>query len=119
MTRYYYPPMPYAPAKRKDARTWELQQLTNAAKNGAIIGGTGAAAIQLRRMQNEGIGWDEVAKGTLKGAAQVGLAATAATAVGSLFRNNQALSLAATLATGTAVMYVLNHETESEEATDE
>lgn len=111
MTHYYYPPLPYARQNAADSRSMELRQLAEAAKTGAIIGGTGAAALQLRQMQQQRIGWQQAARGTLKGAAQVSLAATAATAVGNLF-NNKALSLAATLATGTAVMYALNKECE-------
>lgn len=119
---YYYPmqpgmTMPQAMTQQSTQQQQELNLLLNAAKTGAIIGGSGAAAMQLHRYHREGIAWQEAATGTLKGALQVGVAATAATAVGRMFGNNTALSLAATLLTGTAVMYVMNKP--KEEASDE
>lgn len=114
---YYYPiqpggyMQPNAP-NPQDAQQHQLNILLNAAKTGAVIGAAGAGAVQLHRYQQEGITWDQAARGTLKGALEVSLATTAATAVGSLF-NNSALSLAATLATGTAVMYVLTRPKEA------
>lgn len=115
---YYYPmqpsvPMHPGPVQSPDAQQHELSMLMDAAKTGAIIGATGAAAMQLHRHHQEGISLREGVQGTVKGALHVGLAATAATAVGQLFRNSSALSLAATLATGTAVMYVLNKPDEA------
>lgn len=113
---YYYPMQPgghmqpYAPNPQDPQ--YQLHVLLDAAKTGAVIGAAGAAAVQLHRYQQEGITWEQAARGTAKGALQVGLAATAATAVGRLF-DNSALSLAATLATGTAVMYALTRPEEA------
>jgi len=126
MTHYYYNPGAYMqngmqPANHANGMTqqqYEMNVLLEAAKTGAIIGGTGAAAMQLHKYQQGGMTWQEAATGTVKGAFQVGVAATAATAVGRMFGQNNALSLAATLATGTAVMYVLNRP-KPEEQTDE
>jgi hypothetical protein len=110
---YYYPMQPGVPMQPVNQPAqyyyqYDMNVLLDAAKTGAIIGGAGAAALQLHRYHNEGITWQEAAQGTVKGAFQVGVAATAATAVGRLFGNHTALGLVATLATGTAVMYVLN-----------
>lgn len=90
--------------------------IVQAAKAGAVIGATGAAAAQLKRMQHSDISWPQAAKATAKGAAQVSLAAAAASSVSSLF-SNKAAALAAGLVTGTALMYILNQE--SGAATDE
>lgn len=117
MSNQYYPMQPMGYMQPHDLQQQqEFNLLMNAATTGAVIGGTGAAAMQLRRYQQGQATWQDAARGTLKGALQVSVAATAATAVGRMF-NNPALSLAATLATGTAVMYVLTRE--QEEAVDE
>ena len=118
MTQHYYYqgyPMGYAP-EHQTAYQQELNMLMEAAKTGAIIGGTGAAAYQMHRYHNEGVSWQEAATGTVKGALQVSVAATAATAVGHMFGGNKALSLAATLVTGTAVMYALTKPKEEDNA---
>ena len=95
----------------EQAQQYQLNILLDAAKTGAMIGATGAAAMQLHRYQNEGVTWQEAARATATGALQVGTAVTAATAVGRLF-NNSALSTIASLATGTAVMYALTRPKE-------
>jgi hypothetical protein len=118
---YYYPMQPVAPMQPNVPQNpyfhpADINVLLDAAKTGAMVGAAGAGAVQLHRYQQEGISWQEAYRGTVKGALQVGIATTAATAVGRMF-DNKALSLLATLATGTAVMYVLNKP--KEEAADE
>ncbi|MFP4154387.1 MAG: hypothetical protein ACOC00_07165 [Halothiobacillaceae bacterium] len=90
----------------QEMQRYQYQLLMNAAVTGAMIGASGAAAMQLHRRQQQGISWGEVGRGTVKGAFQVGVAVTAATAVGRLF-NNPTWGTVAGLATGTAVMYAL------------
>ena len=118
MNHYYYPmqpmaPMqPVAPAQPHVPQTHWYQQpdmhyLLDAAKTGAIIGASGAAAMQLHRYHNNEVTGNEAYRHTLRGAFQVGLAATAGAAVGRMFSSNSVLQAAAALATGTAVMYVL------------
>ena len=129
MTHHYYYPMQAGPQPGEQAggymqpgmtyeqaQQYQINMLLDAAKTGAVVGGAGAAAIQLHRYRRDGISWQEAARGTLEGALKVSVETTAATAVGRLF-DNSALSLMATLATGTAVMYALNRP--REEAVDE
>lgn len=96
---------------------YDYSVLANAAKTGAIVGAAGAAAMQLHRYRQEGTSWQAAASNTAVGAMQVAVATTAATAVGQMFKQNSLLSLAATLATGTAVMYALSNT--QEKSTDE
>ena len=91
---------------------YDYRVLANAAKNGAIVGAAGAAAMQLHQHRQEGTSWKSAASNTAVGAMQVAVATTAATAVGQMFKQNSLLSLAATLATGTAVMYSLTQTRE-------
>ncbi len=60
-------------------------------------------------MRQHEIVWQEALGNTLKTGLSVGIATAAATAVGGMFAQKPALSLAATLLTGTAVMYALNN----------
>lgn len=83
--------------------------LLDAAKTGVIVGSAGAAAANLLRMRQQEIVWQQALSNTLKTGLSVGVATTAATAVGQVFAQKPLLSLAATLLTGTAVMYALNN----------
>jgi hypothetical protein len=119
MTQHYYPMQPmqsYDPQQQLQQQH-EMNLLMNAAKTGAMVGASGAAAYNLHRMRNEGITWQEAAMNTAKVGFTAGVATAAATAVGHMFSRHPALSLAATLATGTAVMYALTNG--KKEASDE
>lgn len=102
------------PMNAYPARTAETQQhedfrkLLDAAKTGAVVGTTGAAAVNLHRLRQREIEWQEALSNTVKVGISAGVATAAATAVGRMFTPNSVLSLAATLVTGTAVMYTLN-----------
>ncbi len=100
----YNPPNPIDPAQQQQQ---DMNLLMNAAKTGAVVGVTGAAAMNLHRMRNDGLSWQAAATNTVKAGFTAGVATAAATAVGRMFVRHPALSLAATLAAGTAVMYVL------------
>lgn len=104
MNRYYPHPMASRKAHRSD-----LSLLLDAAKTGAVVGASGAAAVSLHRIRREEIEWQEALNNTLKVGAAAGVATGAATAVGKMFERSPLLSLAATLVTGTAVMYALNN----------
>jgi hypothetical protein len=78
-------------------------------KIGAVVGLCGAGAANIRRLRREEISGGEVLVATLKTGVASGLATAAATMVASQFRGST-LSLLATLATGTAVMYALGAE---------
>ncbi len=101
---------PHRPSAHPNTNYLEL------GKFGAIVGFCGAGAANLRRMQRDEISGSEVLFDSLRTAVAAGLATATASFVANQFRSSS-LSLAATLATGTAVMYVLN--TESREKTDE
>lgn len=93
---------PYTPAYPS---AW--QTLLAAGKTGAIVGTAGAAAANLHRMQREGGSWQTALRNTAQAGLHAGIATAAATAVGRMAGPNRILTLAATLATGTAVMYTL------------
>lgn len=109
---HHHYPMAYGPyaagTSGYDANTYQYHHLMNAAKFGAVVGAAGAAAYNIRRMREEGLGWQQATLDTAKVALGAGAATAAATAVGSLFQRQPLLGLAATLATGTAVMYVID-----------
>jgi hypothetical protein len=77
---------------------------------GAVVGLCGAAALNLHRLQAGEVDRRDAALDTLRGGAIAGVATAAATLVGSRF-GSDLLGLAATLATGTAVVYALTAET--------
>jgi len=79
-------------------------------KLGAIVGVCGAGAHNLRRLQREEIEPAAALTDTLRVGVASGLATATATLVASAFRPSPLLSLVATLATGTAVMYALTQE---------
>ncbi len=95
----------------------ELNQLLQAAKTGAIVGATGAAAVNLHKLRADQTDWPSALKQTAKAGLAAGAATAAATAVGRLFVRNPALSLLASVATGTAVMYAITAK--SKESHDE
>lgn len=100
-------PNPTQPANQISQQN-EMDQLLSAAKNGAIIGGVGAAAINLHHMRNDGMDWKQAAANTVRSSFNAGVATAGASAVGRMFVRQPALSLAATLIAGTAMMYVLS-----------
>jgi len=103
----HYPMHPYqgyyAPMYQGD----DARYLFNAARTGAIVGAAGAAALSLHGVRSGGMSWQQAAMNTARGGLNAGLATAAAAAVGRTFGGNSVVSLAAALATGTAVMYVL------------
>ena len=118
--QYPYPMQPYSPPNPADPTQQQQQDinlLMNAAKTGAVVGATGAAAMNLHHIRNNGMSWQDAATNTVKAGFTAGVATAAATAVGRMFVRNPTLSLAATLVAGTAVMYVLTDK--KKEADDE
>lgn len=111
MTQYYYPlaQMPYQQQQAWQERH-DLKLLLDAATTGALIGATGAAAMNLHRIRNDETNWQRALSQTAKVGLTAGVATVAATAVGRMFMRYPALSIAATFATGTAVMYVLTEQ---------
>lgn len=89
--------------------------LMDAARTGAIVGIAGAAAMNLHRMQREGIPWQAALRSTTEAGLYAGIATAAATAVGRMAGRNPLLTLAATLTTGTAVMYALTSRRQERE----
>ena len=123
MTQYNYPANP-THRQQVDAvvsqSQWPSTPYTNRylelGKFGAIVGFCGSSATNLRRVQRDEITGSEALFDSLRTGVAAGLATATASFVANQFRSSF-LSMAATLATGTAVMYVLN--TESREKTDE
>jgi hypothetical protein len=117
MTQYYYHPT--VPSHQQQAYPvathprWPSSPDTNRylelGKFGAVVGLCGAGAANLRRMQRDEITGSEALFDSLRTGVAAGLATATAGLVASQFRSSL-LSLAATLATGTAVMYALNTE---------
>lgn len=114
----YNPHYQHAPKQGYGYTGLNMYQVYDAAKTGMLIGGTGTAALQIYRYQKQQITWQEAVTETVKGSVQTGLAASAATIAGSIFNQNRALSLTASIAAGTAVMYLLN-KAKKEESNDE
>jgi hypothetical protein len=73
---------------------------------GAVIGGTAAAARNIRRLEGSEIARDEAVKDTLKEAAGAGLATAAATAVVGAVRATGFLSLVGILTVATGTKYL-------------
>jgi hypothetical protein len=104
----HYPMHPYQGYYAPMYQGGDARYLFNAARTGAIVGATGAAALSLHGVRSGGMSWQQAAVNTAKGGLSAGLATAAAAAVGRTFGGgNSVVSLAAALATGTAVMYVL------------
>ena len=110
---HHYPMYPYVMQPQEPKKT-DLNLLLDAAKTGAIVGATGAAAVNLHRARRGEVDWQEGLGNTVKVGFSAGVATAAATAVGHMFARQPALSLLATLATGTAVMYALNDNDKEE-----
>ena len=107
MSRYY--PMssyrqPLSPA---------ASNLVELGKLGAVVGLCGAGAHNLRRLRREEIEPARALADTLRVGVASGLATATAGLVASAFRPSSLLALAATLATGTAVMYALNQKSDA------
>jgi len=81
-------------------------------KLGAVVGVCGAGALNLRRVRTAEIDSGEAVVDTFRAGLASGLASAAAALVAGQFRS-PALSLLATVATGTAVMYALTAEKSS------
>jgi hypothetical protein len=73
---------------------------------GAVIGGTAAAARNIRRVKDEGISREEAVKDTGREAAGAGLATAAATAVVGAVGATGLLSLVGVLAVATGAKYL-------------
>lgn len=101
-----YPFQPPGPAPANTSQ--EMNLLWNAVKTGAMVGATGATALGIHQMAQQQTENKEVAKNIIKTTATVGIASGAAAAVGTMLRQQPALALIASFATGTAVMYTLN-----------
>ncbi len=114
-----YAKPPGWPVSQPQQREQQLSEVLEAAKNGAIVGATGAAAASLHQLRQNRIGWQEALANTARVGAAAGLATGAATSVGQVLRKHPLLSLTAALATGTAVMYYLNQEKDQEDQNDE
>lgn len=84
--------------------------LVEMGKLGAIVGLCGAGAQNLKRLRCEEIEPVAALADTLRVGVASGLAAATAALVAGAFRPSSLLSLVATLATGTAVMYALSQE---------
>lgn len=117
----YYPnPYPQQnPTTTPVNNTQELNLLWSAVKTGAMVGATGATALGLHQISKQQMDSKAVAKNIVKTTATVGIASGAAAAVGALLKKQPALSLLASFATGTAVMYVLNKPQTQEAKADE
>lgn len=97
---------PYTVAYRS-----EWQTLFDAGKTGAMVGTAGAAAMNLHRMQQEGISWQTALRSTAEAGLYAGIATAAATAVGRMAGHNPILTAVVSLTTGAAVMYALTNRT--------
>jgi len=84
--------------------------LVEMGKLGAIVGICGAGAHNLKRLRREEIEPSNALADTLRVGVASGLATATAALVAGAFRPSPLLSLVATLATGTAVMYALSQE---------
>ena len=111
MSQHFYPVtnLPYEHQQAWQQRH-DVNLLLHSARTGALIGATGAAALNLHRLRDGATGWQQLVGDTVKVGLTAGVATAAATAVGRMFTRYPALSLAATFATGTAVMYVLTEQ---------
>jgi len=87
--------------------------LVELGKLGAVVGLCGAGAHNLRRLRRDEIEPGKALADTLRVGVVSGLATATAGLVASALRPSSLLALAATLATGTAVMYALNQESDA------
>ena len=103
-----YPMQAYAVQQMTQQQ--ELSMLLHAARTGAMVGATGAAAVNLHRMRRNETDWRQALSNTAKVGLTAGVATAAAAAVSQLFARHRTLSVVAGLATGTAVMYALSND---------
>lgn len=117
MNHHRHPWGPWSPAHGHPpaAPRDDLMLLWNAARTGAVVGACGAAAINLHRMRNQDVTWQQALADTTTASVKAGIATAAAAAVGQMLVRHPALSAAATLATGTATMYMLTDTTREAE----
>ncbi|MCP5426015.1 MAG: hypothetical protein H6970_13255 [Gammaproteobacteria bacterium] len=108
MNHNYPAPYYYYPAQGQSHQTAVCGNYLEQGKFGAVVGLCGAGAANLRRYQRAEINAGEALLGTLKTGLYTGLATAAAGLVADRFHHSPALTLLATLATGTAVMYALS-----------
>lgn len=99
---------PIAPHQRQSTAPYTNSYL-ELGKLGAVVGLCGAGAANIRRLQADEVTRGEALFDTLRTGVAAGLATATAGFVANQFRSTT-LSLVATLATGTAMMYVLNTE---------
>lgn len=99
----------YLPVQRQHAPE---RPVVNAFKNGAMIGMTGATAINLYYYSKGQVAPDEAVKSVIRAGATTGLAAGAAKAAGTVFHDQPVLSFLASFAAGTAVAYALSQPEE-------
>lgn len=86
--------------------------LGKAALTGAMIGGAGAAASNLHKLQSDEIARQEALTATLKTAAKVGVAAAAGKLAADMVGDRSpGLSLLAMFAAGAAAMYFMEQPT--------
>jgi hypothetical protein len=102
------PAQPIAPHQRQSTVP-NTNSYLELGKLGAVVGLCGAGAANLRRLQADQVSRGEALFDTLRTGVAAGLATATAGLVANQFRA-PSLSLLATLATGTAMMYVLNTE---------
>lgn len=102
---------PQTPVTPRD----DLMRLWSAARTGAVVGACGAGALNIHRMRNQGMTWQQALTDTATASVKAGVATAAAAAVGQMLVRNPVLSAAATLATGTATMYMLTDATKEAE----
>jgi len=106
---YSQPAYPMAPHRRQSTAPY-INSYLELGKLGAVVGLCGAGAANLRRLQADQVSSGEALFDTLRTGVAAGLATATAGFVANQFRA-PSLSLLATLATGTAMMYILNTET--------
>ncbi|ABC23595.1 magnetosome protein MamC [Rhodospirillum rubrum] len=82
--------------------------LVRAGAVGALVGGTAALAIAARKLKDQEITRDEALRKVLIGAARSGVATGLGALVASSLRGNPLLSATAMVATGAAVLYVMD-----------
>ncbi len=110
MSQYYYN---YPNGYRLPAYpNYAASPVANAFKTGAMIGATGATAINLYQWSKGQVEPQEAVKSVLRAGVTTGLAAGAAKAAGTLFKEQPVLSTLASFAAGTAVAYALTQPEE-------
>ena len=100
-------------------KSQSLTPVVKAGTFGALVGATGAAAANIRKLRNEEIERADAIRDTVK----IGLTAGAATVAGKLVADtltrSPALALVAMFAAGTATAYWLQGQSQGESETQE